>query len=840
MNSNLLYVPFRSTKDVALGEELRSIIRKEYFQSPNIFENDLTQLTKIRYKISHLKDEQVDKSLEIIVKHYYIQLVNLTKKFANEIIEFLWFGTLGYKPSGPYKLRSLKFEQYNIIYQLGCLYSQLALKESRFTDDGLKKACNYFQLSAGCFEFLISCIEQDEFMKKYNSNNDLSIDTLMHLKYLMLSQAQECVWQKAVNSEMKNSVISKLSIETSKLYEFAIEYGNKSDFIKLEFVNHCYVKHYHFLSASHYRQSLICLDKAQYGEQVGHLKKALISSEKGFKYRSYVRSYVLEDLQGLNNVIKESLKVAERDNDLIYLKPVPDLASLIITSNAYMVNSMLLDEFTNPLNSDRLFLKELIPYLIVQISLAYRDRQDGFILSRILEPLQALNKMMNYFLTERQLPASIDSIQKPENLPESIIHHSQDIITYGGTKLIEDLYDNILQLSSECRDIYEGCQQRLIVEQEEDEVFRDRYPNWNRPKSQELSKDLWFKINSMDEYLVQADKADDIILLNYHEIKDYLDLYCGGYESLIKFIPNSTYMNLDENLSIVVNDIREALNETYEMELQRKEFLKNLENKSKDNNILPKVIGAYKSNPDGYIHDLSESSFEPLFQGHMKMFNEDLEFVELLKNKQMVLENKIDDLNQRFIELYSEEYENGEDGEDGEDDEEDESRIDESKSPKKPNSDRKNSLQILEDIYSQYLQLITNLNEARKFYTDFMKRGNSVLAECDNFVNKRREEARDLEVRLNSGGMDPSVPNSSVSNSAAIMPERYSASDSSSPSPPPLPKVVTPIPVVPHGSPNRSNNSTPVTKDLNILQEQFNRTSIQKGTSLKGLSTKGP
>lgn len=791
MNSNLLYIPFRTTKDVPLGEELRAIIRKDYFQSPNIFENDLSQLTKIRHKIRHLKDEQVDKSVEIIVKHYYIQLVNLTKKFSNEIIEFLWYGTLGYKPQGPYKLRSLKFEQYNIIYQLGSLYSQLGLKESRFTDDGLKRACNHFQQSAGCFEFLIECMDLEP---QIGQNNDLSRDTLTHLKYLMLSQAQESIWQKAINSNMKNSIISKLSIETSKLYEFAIEYGNKSDFIKLEFVNHCYVKHYHFLSASHYRQSLISLDNSQYGHQVGHLKKALISSEKGSKYKSYVKPFVVEDLQGLSAMIKDSLRVAERDNDLIYLKPIPDLSTLVITSNANMVSPILLEELTNPLNSDRLFLKELIPYLIVQISLAYRDRQDSFILARVLEPLQALNKMMNYFLSERQLPASIDSIQKPENLPESIIHHSQDIITYGGTKLIEDLYDNILQLSSECRDIYDGCQQRLIVEQEEDEVFRERHSNWVRPTSSELSKGLWFKINSMDEYLVQADKADDIILLNYHEIKDYLELYSGGYESLIKFIPNSTYITLAEDLTVVINDLREALNETYEMEVQRKEFLKLLENKSKDNNILPKVIGEYKTNPNSYLHDLNESSFESLFQTHMKLFNEDLEFVELLKNKQMVLETKIDELNQSFIKLYNT-------------DPTDTSR---------PNSERKNSLQVLEDIYSQYLQLITNLNEARKFYTDFKKRGDTVLIECDDYVIKRREEARDLEMRLNSGG-ENIVPSSLASWNVQYESNwQYEASAE-------LPKVVTPIPVV---ATARSNTSTP--SDLNQLQLQFTKTSIKK------------
>ncbi|EGV60573.1 hypothetical protein CANTEDRAFT_127942 [Yamadazyma tenuis ATCC 10573] len=720
MASNLLYIPFRKTKELNLGDELKAVIKRDYFQSPSVFENDLSQLTKIRKKIRHLKDEAVDKSTEIIVQHYYIQVVNLTKKFADEVIEFVWYGTLGYKPSGPYKVRSLSFEQDNIVYQLGSLYSQLGWKESRFTDEGLKRSCNYFQMAAGCFEYL--CVQCQ---KDYNTkSNDLSVDTLQHLKYIMLSQGQESIWQKAVNSDMKNSVISKLSMDTSNLYKQAVEHGNKSDFIKLEYVNYCSVKQFHFAAAAHYRMSLISLDNSKYGQQVGHLKIAAELAHTGMRHKSYVKNLVVEDLGGLQKMIEDALRVAERENDLIYLRPVPELSSLRMNAGGVsMVKPVIIEELSEPLNSDRLFLKELLPHIIIQISLAYKDRSDNFIMRKILEPLQALNKMMNHFLTQRQLPASIDSIQKPENIPESIIQHSQNIISFGGTKFIESLYDNILQLSSECRDIYEGCQQRLVIEQEEDDIFRERFGgSWNRISSEEASRELWAKVHSMEEYLTQADKADDIILMSYHEIKEYLEIYCGGYDSLTKVIPNAGYTKLDDDTSIIVNDIRVALNATAEMEESRKDFLKRLENKSRDNNILPKLIAEYRarsSSPE-FVNNLDETSFEGAFHQHMKVFNEDLQFVELSKNTQMVLEKKIDELNSRFLEVYKDTESN-------------------------PNHERKHSLQALENIYSRYLQLITNINEARKFYTDFKTRGHRVIGECDEYLQSRRAEARDFE-----------------------------------------------------------------------------------------------
>lgn len=790
--NNLVYIPFRITKDIAIGEELRRVIKRDYYQSPSIFENDLSQLTKIRKKIVNLKDEQVDKSLEIFLRQYYVQVVNLTKKFNNEIIMFEWYGTLGYKPSGPYKLRSLKFEQYNIIYQLGSFFAQLAIKENRFTEEGLKRSCNYFQMSAGCFEILNEIIDEDNFIMDEFSN-----DSLQFLKYLMLAQAQETIWQKSINSEMKNSIIVKLSIETSNLYSKCIEYGNKSDFIKLEYINHCTIKHYHFHSASNYRLSLMSLENQQYGQQVAYLRKSLELSEKGLKYQRYVKNYVVEDLKGLNEMIGDSLKTAERDNDLIYHKPIP--TELPVTQGAFVVNTIKIEELRIPLESDRLFLTNLLPYKIIQISLAYKERQDSFILQRILEPLQSLNKMMNHFLTERELPASIDAIQKPENIPELIIQHSQDIISYGGAKAIENLYDTILTLSSDCRDIYEGCSSRLTIEEEEDQFFRQKYNElWDRQTSKSAGEMLWNKINSMDDYLDQADKADDIILSNYHQIKGYLQLYQGGYESLSKFIPNSTLVSLKPETRTVLIDIREALNETQELELSRKNFLKKLENKSKDNNILPKLIDYYKKND---IVEVSDDSFEALYAQHIKVFNEDLEFVEVLKNKQMVLENKIDELNSLFINNFT-----TQENEDS-------------------NSDRRSILQVLENAYSRYLQLITNLNEAAKFYNDFKTKGLKVVHECDEFVNNRRKVARDLELKLSPN----SEPISQPSNQLPKYDIDYDDSDSDEEGRFEGPRIVTPIPIVASPVPmDRNDNSTPLTKELNELQNHFNQTRIRK------------
>ena len=48
-----------------------------------------------------------------------------------------------------------------------------------------------------------------------------------------------------------------------------------------------------------------------------------------------MNDFVIEDLQGLTETIKSTLRVAEKDNDLVYLKPVPKENDLAPIPGAY-------------------------------------------------------------------------------------------------------------------------------------------------------------------------------------------------------------------------------------------------------------------------------------------------------------------------------------------------------------------------------------------------------------------------------------------------------------------------------------------------------------------------
>lgn len=148
---------------------------------------------------------------------------------------------------------------------------------------------------------------------------DMDVTTLESLQDLLLAQAQECFWQKAVMDGYKDASIAKLAARVSDLYGTAGDSGVKSEAISSDWIHHMTAKHHHFAAAAQYRQACDCLEKRKYGEEVARLKDSVLCVNEALKESRYINKSVWGDLNGLKDKVQENLKRAEKDNDLIYL-----------------------------------------------------------------------------------------------------------------------------------------------------------------------------------------------------------------------------------------------------------------------------------------------------------------------------------------------------------------------------------------------------------------------------------------------------------------------------------------------------------------------------------------
>lgn len=171
--------------------------------------------------------------------------------------------------------------------------------------------------AAGTFQYIKSTVLID---LRSAPPEDMDAITLACLEQLMLAQAQECFWLKAVKDGNKDSLIARLAASVSDYYDQAAEFGTQSASITSEWLHHMNAKQHHFAAAAQYRASEDCLNKSKYGEQVSRLQEALSAASDALKeHGRYLNVTVKEDLMGLKEKITDVLKGAEKDNDIIYL-----------------------------------------------------------------------------------------------------------------------------------------------------------------------------------------------------------------------------------------------------------------------------------------------------------------------------------------------------------------------------------------------------------------------------------------------------------------------------------------------------------------------------------------
>jgi programmed cell death 6-interacting protein len=226
---------------------------------------------------------------------------------------------LGYNTHKPVTQNNLQFERANILYNLAALYSQLGTTSRSTSTTGLKAACNYYCASAGVLKYLHESVIPE---LRSTPPEDMDAMTLACLEQLMLAQAQECFWLKAIQEDSKDSLIAKLAASVSDYFDSAAEFGGMSSSIRSEWVHHMNAKHHHFAAAAQYRQSQNCLEKSEYGEEVARLQDALEAVKEALLLQRYLNRQVHEDLEGLKKKIMGTLKGAEKDNDMIYFSMI--------------------------------------------------------------------------------------------------------------------------------------------------------------------------------------------------------------------------------------------------------------------------------------------------------------------------------------------------------------------------------------------------------------------------------------------------------------------------------------------------------------------------------------
>lgn len=233
--------------------------------------------------------------------------------------------------------------------------------------------------------------------------NDFKPDTLNALTALMLAQAHECIWQKSVMEHMRHGTIARLAIKVSDYYQLFLQQLQHIAFKKKqrdEWQKYGHLKFSFFLAVAHYQKANEAISSGRYGEEVARLRLAQTHNPVD----ALVHSQFKENISMLHHGIQRDIARAERDNDLVYMEPVPEPSQLVPILRSDMVKPILPHFVTEPAywtllqpRQEDEFIKRplfehLLPFAVHQAASVYADKKDYIIKVEIQGKNQDLTK----------------------------------------------------------------------------------------------------------------------------------------------------------------------------------------------------------------------------------------------------------------------------------------------------------------------------------------------------------------------------------------------------------------------------------------------------------------
>ena len=741
--SNILHLPFRRTHNVSIAEAIKRYISTKYDQHPDMFTTDLEHIDHLRHAAVHALEPHTSGVRKI--QQYAAQLVWMGAKFPVDIgLEFIWYPALGYNTQRPLSQDNIRFELANILFNLAAMYSQLAMSSNRSTGDGLKAACNYFCLSAGVISHLKTTIVPD---MRTAPPEDMDTSTLESLEYLMLAQAQECFWQKAVKDGLKDASIAKLAAKVSDFYNEAGDWGIKSDSVSSEWIHHMNAKHHHFAAAAQYRAACDCLEKRKYGEEVARLRDSLKCADEALREAKYVNKAVQDDLNGLKTRVSEDLKRAEKDNDMIYLLPVPPKSELRTLDRASMVTARVPKEVSEPLTMlgdhgelGKPLFSKLVPYSVHVAASIYVDRRDRLVNNTIVHELEDLTVRIHDLLKSIGLPGSLQALEKPLGLPPSVASHAEEVRQMNGIYRLHGAMADTEKLKNSDRATYQEGVEMLRSESAEDDAARRKFgtDRWARPPSNEASRKLYSQVTEIDGYLKQAANSDKLVQKKLKDNEALIRLLAGTDRDLEDYVPSSRRATMTTKVEREANNLRAVLNDIARFENRRKRKIEDVRAKAKSDDVNADLLReAARLEREYPMQTLEAIQFESFFDQRLERYAADRNEINEEKTEQDDLLERVQQANNSF---------------------------NVARKGDTSTKDREQALQNLENAYLAYKEIISNLETGRKFYNDLASIVTRFRDDCRNFVYQRRAEASALENDVSTSMAQMSLQNANHTN----------------------------------------------------------------------------
>ncbi|NP_001152549.1 ALG2-interacting protein X [Zea mays] len=657
-------------------------------------------------------------------------------------LTFTWHDA--FKGNKKCALASIHLEKASVLFNLGAVYSQIALAADRSTDVGIRIACGAFQSAAGAFAWLRESGAAAKAVAAGTTTVDITPECAGMLEKLMLAQAQECFFEKVIGGGKPPALCSKVARQVGILYEeayTALSASPLSQHFDKTWVSHVQLKAAQFYADACYRYSLDLHEKEEIAEEIARLKIGMSALADAKKTTKGVAAQLLDSVNKLESNMKTNLERAMKENDRVYLMRVPAAGSLGALPAASLVKPTSLAEVLDA-SKERLF-SSLVPDGSMKALSKYTEMVDNSIRTQA-EKLQQASEITRVRLKEMDLPDSILSLEGNITLPMDLKEDVEAVQISGGPAGLESELQQLRDLSRVNQELLVQTEELLQKEANEDAQFRTQFGSrWTRPQSSTLTKNIQDRLNLFASNLKRAADSDSLIERGVKENYSLMSILDKRpIESSLPSI-SRPIMSLDGNEDAIVGALKQSLRQLESLGAQRAGLEDMLKEMKRKDDILPKLMVGVGSHDDLFKKEIAK--YDPICADIAD---------NIVAQEQLLLQ--IQAQNEQFAAVFNlEDYK----------------------------AARERCYKQIAAAVVKYQEFKKNINEGLNFYVTLQEAIGKIKQQCSDFIMTRniqcREMMEDVQRKLPGFRFSSSSRSSMQRNAASVPP------DESSPSPPP-------------------------------------------------------
>ncbi|PUZ76741.1 hypothetical protein GQ55_1G315000 [Panicum hallii var. hallii] len=258
----------------------------------------------------------------------------------DETLSFTWHDA--FRPHLKHAAASLRFEKAALVFNVGAAASRIAAAHSRATEEGVRAACGEFQRAAGAFRAVGEMMEEEA-----ATTVDMSSQASAMLERLMLAQAQECCFERALAGGKSPAVCSKVARQAALYYEeayAALVAPPLQNHFERSWVSQVQLKAALFNAEACYRHAIDLHEKTEIGEEIARLQVGINAIVDTKRTARGAPGPLYDYASRLEQDMNKSLETAKEENYRVYLFRIPAATSLAPLPAASLVRSASLSE----------------------------------------------------------------------------------------------------------------------------------------------------------------------------------------------------------------------------------------------------------------------------------------------------------------------------------------------------------------------------------------------------------------------------------------------------------------------------------------------------------------